>query len=265
MKPDFLDNNFLSADVRVPVTEVKTNATRAVASNAMRDQVWDNFSSETYKTLPKVGSIQVWDPFTGQSKPWEVPGGGRGYYRPPSLVSVWCCAPFFHNNALGKHVAAVDVDSRMEAFQDAIEKLLWAEKRDGAGSIWRTTVESSLQIPKSYAPWFSDLADADGYIHIGPIPKGTPINLIANTNLQLGGFGKTGRQLKLLINTLKALKQIHNEGLTGDAATQRLLLLVPDFYALNSCPDFIEDEGHYFGTVLTDAEKRALIEFMKTF
>ena len=265
MKPDFLDNNFLSADVRVPVTEVKTNAERAVASNAIRDHIWDNFSSETYKTLPKVGSIQVWDPFTGQSQPWEVPGEGRGYYRPPSLVAVWCCAPFFHNNALGKHVAAVDVDSRMEAFQDAIEKLLWAENRAGAGSIWRTSVESSLQIPKSYAPWFSGLADADGYIHIGPIPKGTPINLIANTNLQLGGFCKTRKQVKLLINTLKALKQIHDEGLTGDAATQRLLKLVPDFYALNSCPDFIEDGGHYFGTVLTDAEKRALIEFMKTF
>jgi len=265
MKPDFLDNNFLSAEIRVPATEVKTNASRSVASNAMRDQIWDNFSSETYKTLPKTGAIQVWDPFTGKTKPWEVPGGGRGYYRPPSLVSVWCCAPFFHNNALGKHVAKVDIDSRMEAFNDAIEKLLWAEKRDGAGSIWRTTVPSSLQIPVSYAPLLKNLADPDGFIHIGPIPQGTPINLIANTNLQLGGLRKTNEQVTLLIRALKALKQVNDEGLKDDAATQRLLTLVPDFYALNSCPDFIEDEGHYFGTVLTDADKRALIEFMKTF
>ena len=153
----------------------------------------------------------------------------------------------------------------MEAFNDAIEKMLWSEKRAGAGSIWRTTAESSLQLPASYAPWFKSLADPDGFIHIGPIPKGTPINLISNTNLQLGGFGKTGKQLTLLARSLKALKQVHDENLTGDAATQRLLKLVPDFYALNSCPDFIEDEGHYFGTVLTDLEKRALIEFMKTF
>jgi len=153
----------------------------------------------------------------------------------------------------------------MEAFNDAIEKLLWAEKRDGAGSIWRTTVESSLQIPQSYAPWLKSLAEPDGFIHIGPIPKGTPINLIANTNLQLGGLRKTHQQLTLLVRALKALKQVNDEGLTDDAATQRLLTLVPDFYALNSCPDFIEDEGHYFGTVLTDADKRALIEFMKTF
>ena len=265
MKPDFLDNNFLSAEVRVPVTEVKTNATRSVASNAIRDHVWDNFSSETYKTLPKVGSIQVWDPFTGKDRPWPVPGNGRGYYRPPSLVSVWCCAPFLHNNALGKHVHAVDVDSRMAAFNDAIEKMFWSEKRLGKDSIWRTTAESSLQIPKSYAPWLAKLADPDGFIHIGPIPKGTPINLLANTNLELRGLGKTASLVRLLARSLKAIKEVDKEGLTGDAATQRLLKLVPDFYALNSCPDFIEDEGHYFGTVLPDLDKRALIEFMKTF
>ncbi len=265
MKPDFLDNNFLSAEIRVPVTEVKTNATRAVASNALRDHVWDNFSSETYKTLPKVGSIQVWDPFTGKTRPWEVPGGGRGYYRPPSLVSVWCCAPFLHNNALGKHVHAVDVDSRMEAFNDAIEKMFWNEKRLGKDSIWRTTAESSIQIPVSYAPWLSRLADPDGFIHIGPIPKGTPVNLLANTNLELKGFGQKAKQVRLLARTLSALKDIQKQGLTGDAATQRLLTLVPDFYALSSCPDFIEDEGHYFATPLPDLDKRALIEFLKTF
>jgi hypothetical protein len=265
MKPDFLDNNFLGAEVRVPVTEVKTNAERAVASNSIRDHIWDNFSSETYKTLPKVGSIEVWDPFTGRDRPWEVPGGGRGYYRPPSLVSVWCCAPFFHNNALGKHFAAVDVDSRMEAFNDAIEKLLWAEKRLGKDSIWRTTAESSIQIPKSYMPLLASLAGPDGFINIGPIPKGTPINLLANTNLELGGLRKKADLVRLLARTLSAMKDIHNEGLTDDAATERLLTLVPDFYKLNSCPDFIEDEGHYFGTVLPDADKRSLIEFLKTF
>lgn len=265
MKPDFLDDNFLGAEIRVPVSEVKTNATRAVASNAIRDHVWDNFSSETYKTLPKVGAIEVWDPFTGKGSSWDVPGGGRGYYRPPSLVSVWCCAPFFHNNALGDHVHKVDVDSRMKAFDDAIGKLLWSENRLGEKSIWRTTAESSIQIPKSYAPWLGKLAEADGFIHVGPIPKGTPINLLANTNLEKGGLRQKVRLVKLLTRSLRALKDVKREGLTGDAATERLLKLVPDFYKLNSCPDFIEDKGHYFGTVLPDADKRALIEFLKTF
>jgi len=62
MQPDFLEGNFLGSEVRYPVTVIKTNATRAVASNAMRDHIWDNFSSETCKTLPAVGPIQVWDP-----------------------------------------------------------------------------------------------------------------------------------------------------------------------------------------------------------
>ena len=30
------------------------------------------------------------------------------------------------------------------------------------------------------------------------------------------------------------------------------------------CPDLIEDRGHEFGTRLPDADKRALIEFLKT-
>jgi len=265
MKPDFLDGNFLSAEIRVPVTEVKTNAARAVASNALRDHVWDNFSSETYKTLPRVGSIQVWDPFTGKTRPWEVPGNGRGYYRPPSLVALWSSAPFLHNNALGKHVHAVDVDSRMEAFNDAVEKMFWTEKRLGKDSIRRTSVESSIQIPKSYAPWLGKLAAADGFIHLGPIPQGTPVNLLANTNLELEGWGKKASLVRLLARSLSALGEIQKQHLTGDEATRRLLTLVPDFYALNSCPDFIEDEGHYFASSLPDLDKRALIEFMKTF
>jgi len=33
----------------------------------------------------------------------------------------------------------------------------------------------------------------------------------------------------------------------------------------NLSPDFIEDRGHTFGSDLSDADKHALIEFMKTF
>jgi hypothetical protein len=265
MRPDFLDDNFLGSEVRYPVTVIKTNATRAVASNALRGHVWDNFSSETYKTLPAVGDIQVWDPFTGQDRPWTVPGGGRGYYRPPSLVSIWMSAPFFHNNALGKHVHGVGTAERMEAFNDAVTKLLWPERRLGKDSIWRTSVESWLQVPTSYLPSaLAKFADERGNVRLGPIPKGTPINLIANTNLELGGFFKDWRLGRLLVRTLDALKDVKREGLTGDAAAQRLMALVPDFYALNSCPDFIMDKGHPFGTDLPDADKRALIEYLKT-
>ena len=33
----------------------------------------------------------------------------------------------------------------------------------------------------------------------------------------------------------------------------------------NQAPDFVLDRGHMFGTELPDEDKRALIEFLKTF
>ncbi len=53
---DFLDNNYLSTDLRVPVTLLQTNACSPLATNAIGGNIWDNFSSQTYKDLPSVGS-----------------------------------------------------------------------------------------------------------------------------------------------------------------------------------------------------------------
>ena len=274
MRPDFLDGNFLGSEVRYPVTVIQTNAARSVARNALRDHIWDNFSSETYKTLPSVGTIQVWDPFTGQEKPWKVPAGGRGYYRPPSLISIWATAPFLHHNALGRHVHGVSVDERMQAFDDAVTRLLWPEKRDGIKSIRRTTVESSIQVPEAYleGPLAGKLREdmrvdpktGARYFELGPIPAGTPVNLLANTDLEIDGLRKAGELAELLVHTVEVLKTVKSKGLTGDAATRELMRLVPDFYKLNACPDFVEDRGHLFGTDLPDEDKRALIEFLKT-
>jgi hypothetical protein len=50
-----------------------------------------------------------------------------------------------------------------------------------------------------------------------------------------------------------------------------VLKLTPDDKILgellkrNLAPDFIADRGHLFGTDLSDDDKRALIEFLKTF
>jgi hypothetical protein len=289
MQDDFLDGNLLGSEERVPVTEVRTNAQRSVATNGMRGQIWDNFSSETYKTLPAVGAIDVWDPIAKTDSKWTVPAGGRGYYRPPSLVSVWSGAPFLHHNVVGKHVHGVSVDERLEAFNDGITKMLWPEKRSGAAgnhdgadghstSLWLTTQESWLKLPDSYLHsktlrhLLKDHMETDPltggkYFAFGPIPKGTPVNLLANTNLELGGLHKAGDLASLLIESVKVMKAIKSEGLTGDAATKKWLdsSVVKKLYALNSCPDFIEDKGHYFGTDLPDADKRALIEYLKTF
>ncbi len=61
---DFLDGNFLSTDLRVPVTLLETNACSPLATNALADNVWDNFSSRSYKELPSVGTITVHHPIT---------------------------------------------------------------------------------------------------------------------------------------------------------------------------------------------------------
>lgn len=286
LRDDFLDGNFLGSEERIPLTEIRTNATRAVGSNAIEGHIWDNFSSETYKSLPPVGAIDVYDPINKVDSKWTVPGGGRGYYRPPSLVSLWTGAPFFHHNALGKHFHGVTVKDRMDAFNDAIGKLLWLDRRagldgntDGADgqstSIWRTTTPSEIQLAESYIKprllkWFlrkNLTTDATGfrYYAFGPVPQGTPINLLANTNLEITGPFKGFRLLRLLLSIDRAMKQVKD--LPPAEARDRLLQtsIVKQLYQLNSCPDFIEDRGHDFGTNLPEADKRALVEYLKTF
>jgi hypothetical protein len=152
VKADFRDGNFFSEDRRHPVTDVKSNAGRASATNGKRGHIWDSFSSETYKNLPSVGQIEVWNPYSGQTENFTMPDGGPGYYRTPSLISVWSSAPLLHNNALGKYTGDPSVQGRMDAFNDAIEKLLWPEKRLDKDSIWRTSQECNLQLQAAVIP-----------------------------------------------------------------------------------------------------------------
>jgi hypothetical protein len=246
--PHFFSDNFLGDERRKPADVIGTNAVRAAATNATRGHVWDNFSSETYKTLPAVKPIQAMNPVTGETFPFQIPAGGPGYYRPPSLVSIWATAPFLHNNALGDYSGDPSVDGRMRAFNDAVTKLLWPEKR--RGTILRTTEESWLGAPSTYLPlWLRKLADSNGNIRIGPIPKGTPINLLANVNLD-------ANRVDLAVTAVKIARAL---------GTTHIESVVPDLMRLNKCPDFIEDKGHLFGTKLPDEDKCALIELMKTF
>src|SRR5262249_16829154 len=132
-----------------------------LATNAIRDNIWDNFSSETYKQLPSVGSIKYYNPYTGEEKDYPMPGGGRGFTRPASLVSLWSTAPFLLNNTVGTFEPHPSVDGRMKSFNDSIEQMLWPEKRKKdpvlgdrlAGSfIDRTTTRSYLRVAVGYLP-----------------------------------------------------------------------------------------------------------------
>jgi hypothetical protein len=90
------------------------------------------------------------------------------------------------------------------------------------------------------------------------IPKGTPINLVANLDPDL----QNGR---VFVKSALKLIKLKTTNLSRDEAAAEFNQLVPDLLAANKCPDFVEDKGHYFGTDLPDNDKRALIEYLKTF
>jgi hypothetical protein len=295
--PDFLDGNYLSAEFRVPVTLLQTNACSPLATNALRGNIWDNFSSEDYKDLPSVGEVTVHDPFTGAPYQWRMPAGGRGYTRPPSLISVWSTAPFLLNNSLGPFEQDPSVDARMRVFQASIEQLLWPEKRDRdpvlgdkvPGVIDRTTTRSWITIPAGFAPdvlrplqgvlhrWVPQFVGAAGDITIGPIPAGVPVNLLANIqplaeSSSLQDQAAHAEKLVALLGALRRDLAAAPADATDADLRAKFANLAQPMLALSKCPDFVVNRGHYFGTdkfaeepPLSDADKRALIAFVKTF
>jgi hypothetical protein len=266
VKPEFRDDNFFSDDRRHPVTKIKTNAARACGTNARQDHIWANFSSETYKRLPSPGSIEVWNPYTEATENFPIPEGGPGYYRTPSLIACWSSAPFFHNNMLGKETNDPSVAGRMEAFNDAVQKLLWPDKRLGKESIWRTSQECQFTIHGDYLPpvlkvLLKPQLDPDGYLRIGHVPAGTPVNLLANVD------PKTDPKdlFVLLLKIKKTLLEIKQQNLDSAAAREVMKReIAPALWKVSKCPDLVEDRGHYFGTDLPDSDKQALIEYLKT-
>jgi cytochrome c5 len=80
MRADFRDGNFLSDERRYPISRIKTNACRALATNATAGNIWDNFSSDTYKALEPVEVIETFNP-ADPAKPYRFkpPAGGPGY------------------------------------------------------------------------------------------------------------------------------------------------------------------------------------------
>jgi hypothetical protein len=285
---DFLTDNYLSTDLRVPVTLLETNACAALATNALAGDIWDNFSSQSYKDLPSVGTIMVHHPITGESRAYRMPAGGRGYIRVPSLISVGSTAPYLLNNTLGDFYWSGSVPDRMKSFDSGIHQLLWPERRKGSrrymtasgksvpGVIDVTSTTSYLRVPKGYLPDFlqplvGPLSDVqpwlftEGGIEIGPIPTGTPVNLISNIDLE--------RRAQVLGVLLKAKQDLATlpRGASDAQVRKAFDDLVDPLIAVSKCPDYVVNRGHYFGTDyfkeetgLSDTDKRALIEFLKT-
>jgi len=292
--PNFLTDNFLSSEVRVPVTLLETNACSPIATNALRNNIWDNFSSESYKNLPSVGRVQVHHPYTGAVSEIDLPGGGRGFTRPASLISLWSTAPYLQNNSVGHFEWSGSVPDRVAAFEDGITQMLWPEKRTPStgnymtrsgklapGLIDLTTERSYLKVAPGFLPkdlealsgpldrWFPNFFGSGG-VRIGPIPKGTPVNMLSNVNLE----APQSKLLWLLLETKHRLKKLP-AGASDEEAKKALAPLVPTFLEVCKCRDFVVNRGHYFGTDylpasegepgLSDDDKHALIAFLKTF
>ena len=177
---DFWRFNYLSTDYRVPVNLVGTNPCRALATNAIAGNMWEDYSSTSYKTLPSAGTMTFFNPYLGERggeatfvpqhrTPAGAPrgGGGPGFYRVPTLVSIWATAPFLHNNSLGLFNNDPSIEGRLKAFDDGIRKLLWPSRRTMSSSyndatasrlkadrglIWRTDTDTYLTIPGIYLP-----------------------------------------------------------------------------------------------------------------
>ena len=294
LRDDFIKGNFLSTDLRVPVTLLGINACSPLATNAIRGNIWDNFSSESYKTLPPVGTVKIRHPVSGKEMDYTLPGDGRGYIRPASLVSAWSTAPFLQNNTVGPFEWSPSVEARMRSFQRSIEQMLWPERRDkdplfanengpGVGVIDRLTVDSYIDVPEGYIPvalrGFVGLSrrlfpfiGGSGYsVKIGPFPKGMPVGLMTNLDLLGDELPPAERQAhkKKLLTLLKHAKAALKEEKDLSAVIARL---VDDMLDVSKCKDLVVNKGHYFGTDyfteepgLIDSDKIALIDFLKTF
>jgi len=189
------------------------------------------------------------------------------------------------------------VEAWMGGGNASIEQMLWPERREFdsvlgnkvPGTIWRTDARSWVRIPAGFQPEIArmsshlahdllpQLVDRDGTITIGPIPKGVPVNLLAHlqplaeTNNPLERIAHAERVLSLLVKLKHDLFALPKNA-TDAQALRVFANLAQPLLALSKCPDFVVNRGHYFGTSmaggepgLSDDDKRALIEYLKTF
>jgi mono/diheme cytochrome c family protein len=269
MRPDFLTDNYLSDDQRHSVNELGTNSQRAEGSNAQAGSTWGQMSSQTYKNIraPQVElvdydangkPIPLYNPLTGKHDiHWTGP---TGYYRTPTLVNIWATAPFLHNNSVGLYNGDPSIEGRLAAYKDGMEKLLWPEKRLGVKSIKVTTEETSLpELFPGLKRYLKGLDDLD--LKLLRLPKGTPVNLVMNLNPK-----STPALFEAYIHgVLHGQPRTQFKNFVDERRESGLEAMRAKMLELSTCPDFIEDRGHTFGSHLSDEDKKALIEYLKTF
>ena len=109
--------DFLSHERPISASRVGTYAGRAMHSNHMPSRVWEQYASLT-----------LWERPVDTPLAEVMKNAGRGYYRPPSLLSAWAYAPFMHNNAIGPEVCGKPTDKTVDFYSppyvDANDRLI---------------------------------------------------------------------------------------------------------------------------------------------
>jgi hypothetical protein len=133
----------------------------------MASRVWAEYASLTEQSRPA-------DPLRRE----VMNGGGRGYYRNISLLSVWAHAPFMHNNAIGPEIcgkpAREEVDFYASPYVDAEGRPLadppdcWAfdPSVEGRYALYKASMEQLFE-PDRRRPKVAVL-DRDIVIDIAP-------------------------------------------------------------------------------------------------
>jgi hypothetical protein len=97
--------DFLSNEKPILASKIGTYSGRAMHSNHMATRVWDQYASLGLHQRPADPAVME-----------VMKGGGRGYYRPPSLLAAWAYAPYMANNAMGPEVCGKPADSSINFY-----------------------------------------------------------------------------------------------------------------------------------------------------
>lgn len=215
--------DWLGNDERTPFSVIGTNMCRAMHNNHNKGNIWEEFSSETYKNSESPGSIarvlnRKIPLLGGKQLGSRKVEGGPGYLRNISLLSVWATAPFMHNNAIGEVTYLADgapdftVKGRIEQFENSFAELMLSDDPKVSPSRPQKTLVTTEDMH------ITPREDMQGYPKI-KVKAGTPVATFASVN--------------------------------------------PHRPLFVTCDDPVENRGHQFGVDLSDQEKYALREFLK--
>ncbi len=265
--------DWLGNDELTPAAEIESNHCRALHSNHMKGSVWEEFASETYrgrKTDERIDELK------------NKQGGGRGFYRNISLLSLWAHAPFMHNNAIGPEIcndqfytgpwACVQPDpsvkGRLKLYEASMNMLLNPSER--LKKVTRT--DRDIVIPIGPKFWTGNPSDLLASATLGNVnqeqlkgleiklPKGTPVTYLASLDFKKmidDWMAEVAGQSSVQARWAKIRDM--SQKMYSDTAYREQMLA-----KYSNCRDLVEDKGHEFGVDLPDDEKKALIAFLKT-